>query len=147
MSFLSFRKPKAITTLQEQGGGFVDDVKQAAASALSHLSSLLALLKIELAEYGARQAKRIAMLVVAAVMLVFAYVFACAFVCVALHAWLGSWLYSVGIVMLLNAVPGIVLLLAALRAKPAPLAECTRRELQNDLECLRILLNGEKTKS
>lgn len=147
MSFFSFRKPKAITTLQEQGGNLVCDVKTAASSVLSHIGSLLALLKVELAEYGVQQAKRLVLIIVACVLLLFAYAFACVCVCFALYAWLGSWLYSTGIVLLLNAVPGFSLLCVALRAKPAPLAECTRQELKNDLECLRILLKGEKTKS
>lgn len=147
MSLFSFRKPKVITTLQEQGGGFVGDVREAASHAVSHAQSLLALFKIELAEHAAQQARRLAMFLAAGVLLLFGYAFACVLLCVALNTWLQSWLYSVGIVLLLNAVPGMLLLIAAVRTKPAPLAEATRRELKHDLECLRILLSNEKTKS
>lgn len=147
MSLFSFRKPKVITTLQEQGGDLVDDVRKAARYTASHARSLLALLKVELAEYVAQQSRRAVLFAAAGVMLLFAYALLCVWLCVVLNTWLASWAASVAIVLLLNAVPGLILAMMALRAKPAPLAEATRRELKNDLECLRILLSNEKTKS
>lgn len=147
MSLFSFRKPKVITTLQEQGGDLVDDVRKAARYTASHARSLLALLKVELAEYVAQQSRRAVLFAAAGVMLLFAYALLCVWLCVVLNMWLASWAVSVAIVLLLNAVPGLILAMMALRAKPAPLAEATRRELKNDLECLRILLSNEKTKS
>ncbi len=147
MSLFSIRKPKVITTLQEQGGGLVDDVRKAARYTASHARSLLALLKIELAEYVAQQSRRAVMFVLGGVLLIFSYALLCVLLCMALNTWLESWLLSVAIVWLLNAVPGLMLAVVALRAKPAPLAEATREELKNDLECLKILLNNEKTKS
>ncbi|MBR5876185.1 MAG: phage holin family protein [Akkermansia sp.] len=147
MSLFSFRKPKVITTLQEQGGDLVDDVRKAARYTASHARSLLALLKVELAEYVAQQSRRAVLFAAAGVMLLFAYALLCVWLCVVLNTWLASWAVSVAIVLLLNAVPGLILAMMALRAKPAPLAEATRRELKNDLECLRILLSNEKTKS
>ena len=147
MSLFSFRKPKVITTLQEQGGGLVGDVRQAASQAVSHVSSLLTLFKIELAEYVSQQSRRVALFVAAAVLLLTSYALLSAFACVALNMWLESWLWAVGIVLLVNALAGVIILLAALRAKPAPLAEVTRQELKNDLECLKILLSEENTKS
>lgn len=147
MSLFSFRKPKVITTLQEQGGDLVDDVRKAARYTASHARSLLALLKVELAEYVAQQSRRAVLFAAAGVMLLFAYALLCVWLCVVLNTWLASWAVSVAIVLLLNAVPGLILAMMALRAKPAPLAEATRQELKNDLECLRILLSNEKTKS
>lgn len=147
MSLFSFRKPKVITTLQEQGGDLVDDVRKAARYTASHARSLLALLKVELAEYVAQQSRRAVLFAAAGVMLLFAYALLCVWLCVVLNMWLASWAVSVAIVLLLNAVPGLILAMMALRAKPAPLAEATRQELKNDLECLRILLSNEKTKS
>ena len=147
MSLFSFRKPKVITTLQEQGGGLVDDVRKVANYTASHARSLLALLKIELAEYVSQQTRRAVMFAVAGVLLFFSYALLCVLLCLVLNIWLGSWLISVAAVLLLNAVPGLLLVVAALRAKPAPLAEATREELKNDLECLKILLSNEKTKS
>ena len=147
MSLFSFRKPKVITTLQEQGGDLVDDVRKAARYTASHARSLLALLKVELAEYVAQQSRRAVLFAAAGVLLLFAYALLCVLLCVVLNMWLSSWAVSVAIVLLLNAVPGAILAIAALRDKPAPLAEATRRELKNDLECLRILLSNEKTKS
>lgn len=136
-----------ITTLQEQGGDLVDDVRKAARYTASHARSLLALLKVELAEYVAQQSRRAVLFAAAGVMLLFAYALLCVWLCVVLNMWLASWAVSVAIVLLLNAVPGLILAMMALRAKPAPLAEATRQELKNDLECLRILLSNEKTKS
>ena len=147
MSLFSFRKPKVITTLQEQGGDLVDDVRKAARYTASHARSLLALLKVELAEYVAQQSRRAVLFAAAGVLLLFAYALLCVLLCVVLNMWLSSWAVSVAIVLLLNAVPGTILAIVALRDKPAPLAEATRRELKNDLECLRILLSNEKTKS
>lgn len=147
MSLFSFRKPKVIATLQEQGGDLVDDVRKAARYTASHARSLLALLKVELAEYVAQQSRRAVLFAAAGVMLLFAYALLCVWLCVVLNMWLASWAVSVAIVLLLNAVPGLILAMMALRAKPAPLAEATRRELKNDLECLRILLSNERTKS
>lgn len=147
MSLFSSRKPKVITTLQEQGGDLVDDVRKAARYTASHARSLLALLKVELAEYVAQQSRRAVLFAAAGVMLLFAYALLCVWLCVVLNMWLASWAVSVAIVLLLNAVPGLILAMMALRAKPAPLAEATRQELKNDLECLRILLSNEKTKS
>lgn len=147
MSLFSFRKPKVLTTLQEQGGGLVGDVRQAASQAVSHVGSLWALFRIELAEYASQQTRRVALFVAAGVLLVVSYALLCAFVCVALNLWLESWLWAVGIVLLVNALAGVIILLSALRAKPAPLAEVTRQELKNDLECLKILLSEENTKS
>jgi uncharacterized membrane protein YqjE len=140
-------KPKVLTTLQEQGGDLVDDVRKAARYTASHARSLLALLKVELAEYVAQQSRRAVLFAAAGVMLLFAYALLCVWLCVVLNTWLASWAVSVAIVLLLNAVPGLILAMMALRAKPAPLAEATRQELKNDLECLRILLSNEKTKS
>ncbi len=136
-----------ITTLQEQGGDLVDDVRKAARYTASHARSLLALLKVELAEYVAQQSRRAVLFAAAGVMLLFAYALLCVWLCVVLNMWLASWAVSVAVVLLLNAVPGLILAMMALRAKPAPLAEATRQELKNDLECLRILLSNEKTKS
>ena len=136
-----------ITTLQEQGGDLVDDVRKAARYTASHARSLLALLKVELAEYVAQQSRRAVLFAAAGVVLLFAYALLCVWLCVVLNMWLASWAVSVAIVLLLNAVPGLILAMMALRAKPAPLAEATRQELKNDLECLRILLSNEKTKS
>lgn len=147
MSFFSFRKPKVVTTLQEQGGALVVDVRRVLSQAISHAGSLFALLRIEAAEYLAHQTRRAAWFVAAAVVFLVSYMLLSALLCVLVYDWLGSWLWAISSVLIANLLLGLIFLIIALSSKNVPFAEMTRGELKTDLECLKILLNKEKTES
>lgn len=147
MSFFSFRKPKIVTTLQEQGGALAVDVRRSLSLAFSHAGLLLKLLRIEGAEYLSQQTRRAAWLAAAGVFLFVSYLLLLALLCVFMQEFVGSWPAAIGIVLAANLLLGVLLLIVALRAKPVPFAEMTREELKKDLECLKILLDKENTES
>lgn len=147
MSFFFFRKPQALSDMQEHGERVVADVRELAVQAGTHFSALLQLLKMELLEYGACQVQRIFALAAGMFLLLVSYLALCVMLCVALDLWLGSWVLAVGIVCLLNALGGVSMLAVAMYRKPGMLAPATRQEIKDDLQCLKILLQPGKEKS
>ena len=147
MSFFSFRKPKVVTTLQEQGGALVVDVRRVLSQSISHAGSLFALLRIESAEYLAHKTRRVAWFAADAGVFFVSYMLLSAFLCVLAHELFGSWLWAISAVLFGNLILGGACLIVALRSKNVPFAEMTREELKTDLECLKILLNKEKSES
>lgn len=145
MSLFSFTPRERVAALQKQGEATLAGVRHAVLQATSHLEALLDLLCLELAEYGAHQAKRLLSLALGVVLLLCAYVLLCLFACVALSAWLG-WLWAVGVVCLLNLLAGALALVVGVKCRPGPLAPATRQELKNDVQCIRLILR-EKSKS
>lgn len=147
MSLFSFRKPQVLTSLQEQGGELLSEIRNAAAYAKSHAGSLLSLFRLDLAEYMAQQRRRVVMFAAAGIAFLVGYLLLCVLAVLALQLVLGSWLWAVAAVFAFNVLVGIWMLVKAWRAKPAPLAAATRAELKNDLECLKILLSKENKHS
>lgn len=147
MSLFSFRKPQVLTSLQEQGGELLAEIRNSLAYAKSHAGSLLSLFRLELAEYVAQQRRRVVLFAVAGVALLVGYLLLCVLGVLALQLLLNSWLAAVAVVFAINVLVGVVVLCKALRAKPEPLAAATRAELKNDLECLKILLSNENKDS
>lgn len=147
MSLFSFRKPQVLTSLQEQGGELLSEIRNAAAYVKSHAGSLLALFRLDLAEYMAQQRRRVVMFAAAGIAFLVGYLLLCVLAVLALQLAFASWLWAVGAVFAFNVLVGILMLVKALRAKPAPLAAATRAELKNDLECLKILLSKENKHS
>lgn len=146
MSFFSFKKPRAIADLQEQGGAALGGVKNTVVRTFSHAGSLWQLLQIELQEYAAHQVKRVVVVVAGVLLLLFGYLLLCAFACVAAHAWLESWLLATGLVCVLHLVVGGVLLLVGIKSNPGPVAPATRQEIKNDWQCLKLLFSKENNK-
>ncbi len=140
-----FRKPDIVTTLQEQGGGVVSSARRTVLRSVEHAESLLQLFRLELREYGARQARRLVAIVAGVGLLLVAYLLLCAALCVLLSMWTGL-LAAVCIVFLLNALLGVTALLYGLRTPAGPVAPATTNELKTDLQCLKILI-GENKKS
>ena len=145
MSLFSFTPRERLHSLQEQGGAALEGARRAALQATSHLEALMDLLCLELAEYGAHQARRVLALAFGVLLLLCAYFLLCLFICVALSGWLG-WLGAVGVVCLFNLLVGVLALVAGLKCRPGPLAPATRQELKNDVQCIRLFLK-EKGKS
>lgn len=147
MSLFSFRKPKVLTSLQEQGGELLSEIRKAARNVKSHAGSLLSLFRLDLSEYVAQQLRRVVMFVAAGIAFFVGYLLLCVLAVLLLQHVVASWLWAVAAVFAFNVLVGIWMLVKALRAKPAPLAAATRAELKNDLECLKILLSKENKNS
>ncbi len=139
------KKPDLVTTLHERGGEVLADARHAATDAARHVEALVELFRLELREYGQRQARRMAAILVGAGLLLVSYLLLCAAVCVLLVQWL-EWPLAVAIVFFANFASGALLLICGLRLNPGPLAPATQQELKNDLQCLKIAI-AEKRKS
>lgn len=147
MALFPFRSSGCLTSLREQGSEALDGVKAAANQSLEHVIALWQLLQIELREYAAHQARRVIVAVVGVLLLLFGYLLLCAVACIALQMWVGSWLLAVGVVCVLHLLGGAVLLLIVARQQPGPVAPATRQEIQNDWQCLKLLISKENSKS
>lgn len=147
MSLFSFRKPKPLLVLQEQGAEVVGGMKEVAVSTFAHIGALVRLLRLELQQYAAHQARRLVLVAVGGLLLLVGYLVFCACACVAAHAWLGSWLLATGLVCAVHVIIGLVILLIGLKSSPGPVAPATRQEIQHDLECLKILISKENSNS
>lgn len=126
-----------------KGQGVVEYTRATAAKTVEHLGALAELFSAEMQEYAEAQGRRAALLVLAVVVLLSAYMLLLALAAVLLASAMG-WELSLGALALLNIAAGAVLLHAFRSRKPGPPAQETRREIQNDVQCLKILLNGEE---
>ncbi len=143
--FAWLKKPDLVTTLQERGGEVMADARQAATDAAQHVEALVSLFRLELREYGQRQARRMAAVLAGVGLLLVSYLLLCAALCVLLGQYVG-WPLAVAIVFFVNFAGGLLLLICAVKSNPGPLAPATQQELRNDLQCLKIAL-AEKRKS
>ncbi len=139
------KKPDLVTTLHERGGEVVSDARSAALEAARHVEALVELFRLELREYGQRQARRMVSILVGVGLLLVSYLLLCAALCVLLGQYV-AWPYAVGIVFLVNFLGGLMLLICGAKMNPGPLAPATQQELKNDLQCLKIAI-AEKRKS
>ncbi len=147
MSLFSFKKPRPLLVLQEQGAEVVGGMKEVAVSTFAHIDALVRLLRLELQQYAALQMRRVVLMAVGGLLLFVGYLVFCACACVAAHAWLGSWLWATGLVCAVHLIVGLVILLIGFKSSPGPVAPATRQEIQHDLECLKILISKESSKS
>ena len=53
MSLFSFRKPRPLLVVQEQGAEIVGGMKEVAVSTFAHIDALVRLLRLELQQYAA----------------------------------------------------------------------------------------------
>ena len=147
MSLFSFRKPKALASLQQQGGELLGGVKGMAGQTVAHVGALLQLLCAELQQYLGHQVRRAVAVAAGALLLFFGYLVFCAFACVGLQELLGSWLLATGVVSLAHLVVGFIVLLIGVKSSPGPVAPATREELKNDWQCIKLLISKEHSKS
>ncbi len=143
--FAWLKKHGIVTTLCERGGEVASDARQAATNALEHMEALAELFRLELREYGQRQACRMVSILVGVGLLLVSYLLLCAALCVLLALWL-DWHLAVALVFLVNFLAGLVLLICGLKMNPGPLAPATQQELKNDLQCIKLAI-AEKKKS
>ncbi len=141
--FAWLKKQGFLATLQEQGGEVLADARQAAANATQHAETLVELFRLEIREYGQRQARRMAAMAVGAGLMLVSYLLLCAALCVLLGQYM-EMVYAVGIVFLANFLAGLLLLVCGAQSNPGPLAPATRQELKNDLQCVKSALTEKK---
>ena len=119
----------------------VQQARNVAQRALEHTGALGELFSAEVKEYAQHQAKRVAMVVIACVLLLGAYFVFCAVLAVILGMWLGlAW--ALVVVCLLNFALALLLLLCAKAMSGKQLAPATMEELKNDWQCLKLLCKG-----
>lgn len=125
-----------------KGQGVVERARETASETVEHASALVELFGIELQEYTAVQARRGALLLAALLFVLAAYALLNALCCVLLAPVLG-WAWALGALLLFNLLAGGILLRAFVSSKPGPVAPQTREEIQKDVQCLKIMLNGD----
>lgn len=128
---------------QQQAVSPVAHLQEAGRHAAEHADALAELLSVELREYAARQTLRMALIAAAALPACAAWLLLCALGVLLLESVMAvTW--AVAIVAVLNLVLAAALAVAARKCgvgEPAPL---TCRELKNDWQCLKLLINGNK---
>lgn len=143
MPLFSRSSDSKLTTLRKQGGSVIAGVRETLLQTSDHLEAVLELFRMELREYGEKQARRVVALVAGVFFLLCAYVVFCAFACVLLSTWL-DWIWAVAAVCLINALLGGVAIVVGLKCKPGPIAPATMQELKDDVQCIKLMLKGNK---
>lgn len=121
----------------------VANLREAGRHAAEHADALAELLSVELREYAARQTLRMALIAAAALPACAAWLLLCALAVWLLQPLCG-WGWALAAVAVVNILLAAVLAVAARKCgvgEPAPL---TCRELKNDWQCLKLLINGNK---
>lgn len=132
------------TALDQQREAMRRELSELASQLGVHGSALAELFRLELGEYMRRQRRRMALLIAGGACAALAYVSFWILLC----CWLAPlWGCPavLALLCLLHLLLAVALLLSARRLKPTAFAPDTRRELQNDLQCLKILLQEKKT--
>ncbi len=136
-------KRDIVRTLREQGADAVSGLRRTALNTVTHAESLLELFRMELHEFGQRQARRVAAIVLGVGLLLVSYLLFCAGLCVLLSLWM-DWLPAVAIVFCVNALAGGLSLIIGLKMRVGPLAPATQQELKTDIQCLKIAIGANR---
>lgn len=139
--FSLFKIKEQKDALRTEAVAAAQQVRAVAQRTLEHTSALGELFSAEVKEYAQHQVKRVAMVIIACVLLLGAYFVFCAVLAVVLGMWLGlAW--SLGVVCLLNFALALLLLRRARAMGGKQLAPATVEELKNDWQCLKLLCKG-----
>lgn len=141
-----FSPSEQCNSLREQGGAIVSDVRAAVLHATRHLEALAELLQLELQEYGRAQFRRMVCIAVGAVLLLVGYAFLWLVGVVVCGTLWGAWgVYgALGAATLFNILVGLWALCRGIKRKPAGIAPATCRELNDDLQCIKLYLRGKE---
>lgn len=134
-----FDKAKAAEGASSAAAG----ARRTLARGMEHAQALSELFQVELAEYLDFQRRRGAYIVLAVVLLLVSYLLACALVVVLLAPHMG-WAGALLMALVANVLGAMILLLRAVALGKEQLAPATREELQNDWQCLKLLLKGNE---
>lgn len=108
-----------------------------------HADALAALFAQELQEYSCCQRRRAVLLAAAVVPAVAAWLALCAWLAWGLQL-LWGWGWALAAVTLVNVLLAAGALTAAAKCRVGPFAPLTRQELNNDWQCLKLLINADK---
>ena len=136
-------QPEASETQQGQGN-IASDVRGAALQAARHVESMAQLLHIELQEYARFQMRRVALIAVGSVLLLCAYALLCILGVELIRTYTvipEEW--ALAAMVGFNALIGLVLLCIGIMRKPEGLAPATGREFMNDIQCIKLYLQGK----
>lgn len=138
-----FHIPEKIASLKQCGSSAAAGARETAERTFRHLESLASLFQVELEEYSRRQARYMALILGAAVFFLVAYLGLCALLFLLLLSPCGL-AGSLALVVGINLLLGVAFLGVAFRVRPGPLAPLTRRELNDDLQCIRLLMKEKE---
>lgn len=119
------------------------NIREAGRHISAHADALAELFALELQEYSRRQSRRAALLAAAVVPAVAAWLALCAWLAWALQL-LWGWGWALAAVILVNVLLAAGALTAAAMCRVGELAPLTRQELNNDWQCLKLLINAGK---
>lgn len=139
--FSLFKLKERKDILRAEAAATVQQACGVAQRSLEHTRALGELFSEEVKEYTQHQVKRVAMLVVACVLLLGAYFVFCAVLAVVFNIWLGL-VWALVLVCLLNLLVAVLLLIRARAMSGKKLAPATIEELKNDWQCLKLLFKG-----
>lgn len=109
----------------------------------AHADAMAELFALELQEYRRLQGRRMALLAAAVVPAVAAWLFFCAWLAWALQL-LWGWGWALAAVALVNVLLAAGALISAALCRVGEFAPLTRQELNNDWQCLKLLINADK---
>lgn len=119
------------------------NMREAGQHVSAHLDALAELVSLELREYSRRQSRRAALAAAAVVPAVAAWLFLCAWLAWGLQL-LWGWGWALAAVTLVNVLLAAGALTAAALYRVGEFAPLTRHELNNDWQCLKLLINADK---
>lgn len=138
--FFSWRKDdRQESSLREQGAAVARGVGDTISRGAAHVATLAELFRLEAGEYTGRLAAKLVPLAAGVFFAVagYALLMACA-ACLLAEAI--GWPLALGSLCAANFLVGGVLLLVARKRPLGPIAPETVREINNDVQCIRILL-------
>lgn len=136
----------SVDSLRERGGAVAQSAGKAVSQSAAHIATLGELLCVEVEECADRVVLKAKVLFVGLCLFLCGYGFLMVLVCYLLAQNLG-WVWALGIVGGFHLVVGTMVTAVAMNLKLGPFAPETRRELKNDVECIKILLKEENRNS
>lgn len=133
----------AVPSAPQQGESPLVNVREAGRHVSEHVDALAELFALELQEYSRRQTRRAVLLAAAVVPFVATWLLLCALLVWGLQsAW--GWGWALAAAALFNMLLVAAALAAAACCRVGEVAPLTRQELNNDWQCLKLLINAGK---
>lgn len=136
----------ALALFRKRSEAACSDAREVCAHVQEHLTALAELFSLELSHYLRVQTIRTLLYLAAGFVLCVAYLVFWAFV-ITLLSSLTGWVWATAISCALNLLAAFILFRAAGAIKPGAVAPDTLKEVKNDLQCLRLLLQNKQEKT